>query len=423
MNKNFIIILISLFSLLGCSNDEKDITRVKFWAMGAEAEYVSKLIPGFEKENPDIKVVVQQIPWTAAQEKLISAFASDNMPDACQLGNTWIPQFVSLDAIESLDKWIRSSQNIADTNYFEGIWNTNVIEDKCFGLPWYIDTRVLFYRKDVLEKADYNSPPKSWKELYDLSGKIKKQYNDEEKYAIYLPTNEWATFIIFALQKDASILKDNGCYGNFSSPKFKEAFDYLVNYHKNKLAPVGISQVNNVYQAFADGYFSMYISGPWNIREFKRWMKDDLEDQWMTAPLPGPKNSYPGTSLAGGSSLVMFRNSKYKKEVWRLFEYLSRPEIQIEFYKLINDLPSVKTAWQDSILANDKYMDAFYKQFYNVKATPKIAEWEQIAFSKLQQYAEYAARGVMTTDEALKHLDEDVDVILEKRRWLLDREE
>jgi multiple sugar transport system substrate-binding protein len=67
-------------------------------------------------------------------------------------------------------------------------------------------------------------------------------------------------------------------------------------------------------------------------------------------------------------------------------------------------------------------MKAFYEQFQNVVATPKITEWEQIAFSKIQQYAEIASRGAMTIDEALKALDDDVNKILEKRRWLLTRE-
>ena len=42
--------------------------------MGREGEVLSQLIPGFEKEHPDIHVEVQQIPWTAAHEKLLTAF-------------------------------------------------------------------------------------------------------------------------------------------------------------------------------------------------------------------------------------------------------------------------------------------------------------------------------------------------------------
>ncbi len=413
------IILALLLFFAGCSADHDNTSVIRFWSMGAEAEYVTKLIPMFEKENPGILVEVQQIPWTAAQEKLITAYASNNLPDVFQLGNTWVPQFKMLNAIEVLDERIISSNEISDTNYFNGIWHTNVIDNSVYGIPWYIDTRVLYYRKDVLQRNGYEHPPKSWDELLDLSQKVKSAQKDTDKYSIYLPTNEWAPFIIFGMQNGAQLLKKNNCYGNFHSDKFKSAFEYLINFHKEKLAPIGISQVNNVYQAFVDEYFSMYISGPWNIREFKKWMGGDLKDAWGTAPLPGPDSTYPGLSLAGGSSLVISKNSTKQNEAWKFIEYLSRPEIQLEFYKLINDLPAVKSAWEDSTLANDRYMRAFHTQFSNVIATPKIAEWEQIAFSKVQQYAEYAARGVMSVDETLIKLDEDVDRILEKRRKLI----
>lgn len=422
LSKKILLITLSAFVFLStsCSKKNNDERTIKFWAMGAEAEYVTKLVPEFERLNPGIKIKVQQVPWTAAQEKLVTAFASDNTPDACQLGNTWIPQFAALNAIIPLDEYIKTSNQISQEKYFAGIWETNVLDKKVYGIPWYVDTRVMFYRKDVFEKAGYKNPPKTWAELYDLSKKIKAFYPKEEKYAIYLPTNEFATFIMFGMQAGSSILKDDDTRGNFSGKEFKEAFKFLTDFHKQKLAPIGISQVTNVYQAFAEEYFSIYISGPWNIPEFKKWMKGNLADKWMTAPMPGYGSEYPGVSLAGGSSLVIFKDSKYKKEVWKFFEYLSQAKTQLEFYKLLNNLPANKEAWQDSLLKNDPYMQAFYLQFMNVRATPKIPEWEQIAFSKVQQYAELAARGVMSVDDALKNLDKDVDRILEKRRWIVE---
>jgi multiple sugar transport system substrate-binding protein len=423
INKNLFLITLSVtFVLLSssCSKKDNDEKIIKFWAMGSEAEYVTKLVPEFERQNPGIKIKVQQIPWTAAQEKLVTAFASDNTPDACQLGNTWVPQFAALKAIVPLDDFIASSNQIKKEKYFDGIWETNVIDNKVYGIAWYTDTRLMFYRKDVFEKAGYKEPPKNWAELYDLCKKIKAFYPAEDKYAIYLPTNEFASFIMFGMQAGSKILKDDDTRGNFNSKEFKEAFKFLTDFHKQKLAPIGISQVTNVYQAFEEKYFSIYISGPWNIPEFKKWMKGNLADKWMTAPMPGYANEYPGVSLAGGSSLVIFKNSKHKKEVWKFFEYLSQPKTQVEFYKLLNNLPANKEAWEDSLLKNDPFMQAFYLQFLNVRATPKIPEWEQIAFSKVQQYAELAARGAMSVDDALKNLDKDVDRILEKRRWLVE---
>jgi multiple sugar transport system substrate-binding protein len=120
---------------------------------------------------------------------------------------------------------------------------------------------------------------------------------------------------------------------------------------------------------------------------------------------------------------VIFKNSKYKKEVWKFFEFLSQAKTQIEFYQMLNNLPSVKEAWDNPIFRDDLFMQAFYTQFTNVKATPKIPEWEQIAFAKVQQYAELAARNVISVDEALKSLDKDVDRILEKRRWIVEDKE
>jgi multiple sugar transport system substrate-binding protein len=389
--------------------------------MGAEGEYIKALIPDFEKNYPGIKVKSQMIPWTAAQEKLITAYASGNLPDIFQLGNTWVPQFVALGAIENLNEFIKNSDQINQENYFKGIWDTNLIDSTIYGIPWYIDTRVLFYRTDILKEAGFSLPPKTWDELYEVSRRIKELFKGQEKYAIYLPTNEWAPFVIFGLQAHSTLLKDNNSFGNFSGQNFKRAFEFLIRFHKEKLAPVGISQVANVYQAFADAYFSMYISGPWNVREFKKWMTGELADKWMTAPLPGPDAKTPGVSLAGGSSLVISEKSRNKDAAWQFCEYLSLPQVQIQFYRLVSDLPAVKAAWKDSTLQNDPYMKAFYQQFQYVVATPKITEWEQIAFSKIQQYAEMAARGAMTPDEALKSLDEDVNRILEKRRWLLSK--
>ena len=416
-------LLIIIVFLLSCvdTKDQDDITLIKFWGLGAEGEYVQKLLPRFYEEHPRIKVEVQAIPWTAAQEKLISAYASDNLPDIFQLGNTWIPQFVALKAIADLDPFIENSGVIKKENYFDGIWSTNIIGESAFGIPWYIDTRVVFYRKDILAEAGYDSFPKTWGELYNASKRIKKNFRDKDKYAIYLPTNEWASFIIFALENNSTILKENSTFGAFSESEFKEAFEYLIRFHKEGLAPIGISQVTNVYQAFAEEYFSMYISGPWNIPEFKKWLTGELSDKWTTAPMPSKDSLYPGISLAGGASLVINNESEIKDSVWKFIEFLSKPEIQLEFYSIINDLPAVKEAWQDSTLSEDQYMKAFFEQFNNVASTPKIPEWEQIAFSKVQQYAELAVRSERKIEEILLELDRDVNRLLEKRRWLLSK--
>ncbi len=415
----YIILLAVIFLLNSCNHNETGFRVVRFWGLGVEGEAVAQLIREFETENPGIIVKVQMIPWTAAQEKLISAYASENLPDVFQLGNTWIPQFQELDAIATLDTFINTSGNIDSSKFFKGIWDTNIINGKVYGIPWYIDTRVLFYRTDDLYNAGYSKPPVDWSELLDVSLKIKKNKLKKDLYPIFLPFNDWSVIVIFALQAGAKLLVKNNSYANFSSGEFKKAVEFLMQFYDKNLAPKGSMEFNNIYQAMAEGYISMFISGPWNIKEMKKWMKDELENEWMTAPLPSPDSNGIGISLAGGASLVMNKMSNDKAAAWKLIDFLSRPATQMKFYQIVDDLPARREVWNYPEIKKDKYMKAFFTQLNHVQPLPKVTEWEQIAYSKIQQYMEYIVYKKMSIDEALKKLDDDVNSILEKRRWMI----
>ena len=93
--------LLCLVLLAACARPQQG-TTLRFWAMGREAEVVGELVREFEAEHPGIRVEVQNIPWTAAHEKLLTAYAADGLPDLCQLGNTWIAEFATLQALTPL---------------------------------------------------------------------------------------------------------------------------------------------------------------------------------------------------------------------------------------------------------------------------------------------------------------------------------
>ena len=411
----------SAFLLAGCGQEPGSAVVIEFWAMGREGEVVQELLPAFERLHPDIRVRVQQIPWSAAHEKLLTAYAGGAMPDLFQLGNTWIPEFVALGALEPLNSRAAQSTSVRTDDYFPGILATNVLDGALYGIPWYVDTRLLFYRSDILARAGYREPPRTWDAWLDAMQRIKAQ-EGAERYAILAPIDEWELPTILALQLGAGLLRDNDRYGDFRSPAFRHAFEFYLELFRQGLAPaVGTTQVANLYQEFANGYFALYLSGPWNIGEFKRRLPSTIQGQWSTAPLPAPAAApFPGVSLAGGASLALHRASARKEAAWKLIEYLAEPERQTEFYRLTGDLPARKAAWQAAALREQPPTQAFWLQLQAVQATPKIPEWERIA-DQIAQYAERVIRGELSADVALAALDRDVDAMLEKRRWLLRR--
>jgi multiple sugar transport system substrate-binding protein len=304
-------------------------------------------------------------------------------------------------------------------SYFGGIWDTNVIDGEVYGIPWYVDTRLLFYRKDLLAAAGYDSIPGTWPE-WRASMEAVARAGGSGRYAIFLPLNEWAPPVVLGLQAGSPLLADNASRGAFSEPEFRRAFAFYRDLFTSGLAPpVGNNEIANVYQEFARGTFAMYVTGPWNLGEFSRRLPPELADAWATAPMPKPDPATPGVSLAGGSSLVIFRRSEHKDAAWRIIEFLSAPAQQVRFYALTGDLPARIEAWEDSALASP-HAHAFREQLTRVVPTPKIPEWEQIAM-RVQEQAEFAVRGAVSPDTALARLDAQVDIILEKRRWLLAR--
>lgn len=413
------VCVLVLCQISSCHRHQSDQAEITFWAMGAEGENVQPLIRQFEAQHPDIKVKVQSIPWGAAHEKLLTAVAGQSTPDICQLGNTWIPEFQAIGSLLELDSLIAHSAIVAKESYFEGIWNTNVIGKSVYGIPWYVDTRLLFYRTDVLARVGFHQPPQNWDEWLELSYKIKTlSAPQQRKYAAFfsLIYNDWGVPVILILSNGGRLLKNNDCYGAFDDSATVEALRFYVKFFQDSLAIRSMTEVSNIYQGFSDGLFAMMITGPWNVNEIRK-RYPELTGRWSTAPIPGRANF---NSIAGGSSLVIFKNSKRPAAAWQLIEFLSQAEIQIEFFKLTLDLPAVKSAWNADIIRQDREMAAFYTQLEHVVPTPKIAEWEQVAV-KIQEHLEKVIFGRVSLEKAVANLNRDVDRILEKRQWLLSR--
>ena len=416
--KRLLAIVLATVALCACAPSQPARQSLEFWTIGREGEAVAKLLPEFERLHPDIEVRLQQLPLTAAHQKLLTAYAGDSTPDLTQLGNTWVPELVALHALEPLDERVAHSSSVVAADYFSSIWATNRLDGQTYGVPWYVDTRLLFYRSDLLRTAGFTAPPRDWAEWSRMLAALSAR-NDGKHYGILLPTNEYDQLTALALQQDEPMLRDDDRYGNFESAGFKRALAFYVNIFRQRWAPAITNvEAGNPWSEFGRGVYAFYFSGPWNIGEFRSRLPAAQQDDWSTAPLPGPLG--PGASSAGGSSLVIFRRSTHKQAAWQLIEYLSQPAIQQRFYELLGDMPPRRSSWLGGALHDDAKAQAFRDQLERVKPTPAIPEWERIV-NEMQLMAARAIAGELTIDQATTELDRRVDAILEKRRWMLDQ--
>ncbi len=359
---------------MSCSPQES--SSLELWAAGREGEVVAELIPEFEALHPGLHVHVQQLPWRGAHEKLLTAVVGESTPDVAPLGNTWIPEFAMIGALDALDAPVSRSAVVNESDYFAGVWDTNRFEERLYGVPWYVDTRLIFYRRDLLADAGFDHPPATWGEwiemLRALDARFKAQGRSEST-PLFIQLYEPELLLALALQQ-GPVLDEAGRFGNFRSEGFRRALEFYVSIFQAGLAPtVGNATIGNLWDEFARGTFVFFVSGPWQLGELARRLPPELAGAWATAPLPGRDGL--GSSLALGSSLVVFSGSKKKAAAWQLIEYLSQPDVQRRFYALSGDLPPRRETWKSPELASDPRAAAFREQLERVAPTPPVPEW------------------------------------------------
>ena len=284
-------------TLLGCGNDDGRET-VTLWAMGHEGEVARDVLVEFEAAHPDIRVVVQQVPWSAAHEKLVTSVVGRSTPDVSQLGNTWIAEFAALGALEPLDSRVEASTAVERTDFFPGIWDTNVVQGETYGVPWYVDTRLLFYRTDLLERAGYDSIPSTWAGWKASLAAMKSKLGPDD-YPLFFPVNEWPPPVIFGLQNGSTLLRENDTRGAFAERPFRDAFAFFVELFEDGYTPgVANNEIGNLYQEFSRGHVNGFITGPWNLGELRNRLPAEQAGVWSTTP-PTPAPA-PGASWWSG---------------------------------------------------------------------------------------------------------------------------
>ncbi|MBI2915484.1 MAG: extracellular solute-binding protein [Elusimicrobia bacterium] len=341
------------------------------WAMGEEGLRISIMARRFEKENPGVKVITQAIPWDAAHEKLLTSVVGGLPPDVCQLGTTWMAEFSTLKALEPLESYTANSKNIRKENFFEGSWNTCRVGEKLYGVPWYVDTRVLFYRKDLLADVGFSHPPRDWEEFKEVCQRLAKDSDGDgkvDRYGITLPVRSWGVFLPFVWQNGGDIFKT-------TAPEFREALLYYMSFFRENLTPSGRAADVDLFQAFKTGFYPMFISGPWMVELIQREIPE-IQGKWSVSVLPAKKKF---TSFVGGCNLVLFKDSKEKETGWKFIEFMSRPDIQIEWHKIMKSLPAVRAAWEDPLLQKHPMLKVFGEQMKDTQSPPNVPEWEQIA--------------------------------------------
>lgn len=366
---------------------------IEVWAMGAEAEVLDDFVTGFEEENPDAEVNVTAIPWENAHGKIQTAIASGEVPDVSLIGTTWMGEFAESGGLDPTPAGL-----VEESDFFAGPWGSTVVGDTSYGVPWYVETRVLFYRTDLAQQAGWDEAPRTWDELVQFAGDLETKAGAE--YGLNLQpgqTGSWQTFLPFAWSNGATVTTEDGTEYTLDTPEMVEALEYYKSFFDAGYAPTRMLDAGELESGFASGQFGAFISGPWHTALVEEVGVE--RDQYALAVLPG-KDSAPGTSFVGGGNLAVFKDSDNRDSAWKLVQWLTEPENQQAFYEEVGSLPAVTQAWETGELAEDERLQVFGEQLENTMAPPAVPTWEQVA-AEIDSEVEKAVKGAVPVAEAV----------------------
>ena len=366
------------------------------WAMGNEGVKLKTLAKKFETANPGTTINVTPVDWGVAVDKLQTAIAGHQTPDVSQMGTDMMGQFGSIPgALEPVPA------NFQPGSFFESAWNTNVVDGTVLGVPWYVETRLLYYRKDTAEKAGITSAPATWDDLTADAKALKDK--GKAKWGIGLGTKNYQEYFPFLWSNGGVVMDDQGKF-QLNSQQAVEALTFYDSFFKDGTAPKSVPEGFDITPAFVSGTHPMFFSGPWHIG----LIRDAGGTDKMALALMPKKVS--GTSFLGGGNLVVYKDSKNKDLAWKFVQFMTDPATQVEWYKEVTDLPAVTAAWDDATLKDDPNVALFGEQLKDTSAPPAIPTWSEIS-AAINSTLEKMTTGSLDPKAAADQMQKDAERI------------
>lgn len=299
-------------------------------------EFLKSLLADFEAANPDIKVNLITVPWGQSFEKTLTMVQAGQEPDVIEMPEKWVSLYGQLDTLADLTPYLEASS--ASKNFTDLTWTgATLYNDTPYVVPYGFYVRALYYNKALFREAGIENPPATYAEFEEVARTI-SQTPGKYGYCLRGGSGGYGVTIDFmtSFMGSDAWFDENG-KSTFDSPGAIEGFETQVNLFKNGYAPP--DSVNWDYGGVTAGFYSGTCAMFMNDPDAYSILRDNIADpdDVGVAPQPlGPHGvSFPKVGFAGWS---LFESSQNKDAAWRLIEFLTSPEVSLEWDKYLGGL-------------------------------------------------------------------------------------
>lgn len=339
------------------------------------------LLAVFEREK-GIQLSLGRVGWDRAWQVLLMDALEGKGPHVSQIGSTWVPTMAMLDALRAFTPAEISGMG-GPSCFLPSAWESIKFAERpeeVWAIPWSIYTFVLYYRRDMLEKAGIDpgtafiTPAAMRATFAELSrnGIAPWAFPSLQPYAdLTHIASAWVR------ADGGNFMSVNGREPLFASPEsssglmdFFELFPYI---------PLSLrgQDIEACTHAFARGDVATLIGG---VEFANDLMESPYASQAMRENVA--VTTLPGVPWIGGDHLVVWKNVRADAELERasldLVNYLSRRETQVQLFDTENVLPTRMDAYDGLAFPLETTKPALERVLKTGRPHPALRLWRRI---------------------------------------------
>jgi len=370
--------------------------------------FISKAIEEFEQQNPKIRIKLIELPDDTNDKYQVinNALALENGSiDIIDTDVVWPAIFVDAGWVEPLSPYFNEEEL---SNLLESAIEAGTMNDELYAIPYRIDSGMLYYREDLLEK--YNQPiPKTWDQLIATSKLImageKNMYGHAGSWFEYEGLT--CNYLEYLWSNDGEVFSDGDTLA-LNSPKAKEALTTMVDMiYKHGIVPPDVTTYTSggVRKQFIAENLVFMRDWP---AGWRRVNADDspVKGNVQVAPLPSFTEEGASHGTFGGWMFMISKHSKNKEQAAEFIKFMISEEKEKEMVLTHNYLPIVKSLYHDAdIIEQMPFIERMLPYFNQAKPRPRVAYYDKISYI-LQNEVTKALTGQKDPNDAADSMQE-----------------
>lgn len=384
---------------------QTNLTYYSFTTDNTHMDDMKALIATFEKDNPGVKINLVTAPFDSYFTKLQTDIAAGSAPDVFDLNYENFVSFASKNALLALPG------NLAPANtFYPAALKAFQYGGKQYGLPISFSTVVLFYNKDLFDKAGVAYPNANWKWADVISAAQKINNPAERVYGIHQPIQFWEFYKV-AQQAGGGI--KIGSTVQIDTPANRRALHYLVDKVRVSKVMPDAAQMSGVApeDMFLNGQLGMFVTGVWMFDKFS-----PAKFKWDIAVEPGGARK---ATHFFSNAVAVSRTSKNAAAAQKWVKFLSSSPTVAQRRIASNwELPALSLSQRTLIQPYlDRPLPANREAVFNslqYAVTPPVVDQQSQLQDIINQELEAAALGSKTVEQALASAQQRVQALLGK---------